>query len=50
VHQQTPSTLTPDCLMFIIRWIFRSIVLTMLTRYAAKGLPVLLGFLRTLRR
>jgi hypothetical protein len=36
--------------MFIIRWIFRSIVLTVLTKYAARGLPVLLGFLRTLRR
>ncbi|CAN5660435.1 hypothetical protein BH23GEM8_BH23GEM8_09720 [soil metagenome] len=36
--------------MFIIRWIFRSIVLTVLTKYAAKALPVLLGFLRALRR
>jgi hypothetical protein len=36
--------------MFIIRWIFRSIVLTVLTRNAAKALPVLLGFLKTLRR
>jgi hypothetical protein len=36
--------------MFIIRWIFRSLVLTVLTRYAARGLPVLLGFLKALKR
>jgi hypothetical protein len=36
--------------MFILRWIFRSIVLTILTRNVAKALPVLLGFLRNLRR